>query len=505
MPKLPSVLLVEDQQLLRLGLRVALEGQNCCNVVGEAGDGEAALRETHRLRPEIVLMDVGLPKVDGIEATWKIKQDSPHTRVVMFTSRTDPDAVSSAFGAGADAYCAKDAPVEQVANAISAVMRGEVWLDPAIADVVVSAHSVKNSTYSDMSDKELQILALIRAEMDNRQIADRLNTNPETIVRMMHNIITRFVNGGAEPVEDRDEQKQRERLNQWLTAFADNMEEGTTFCEKYLVREMIGSGGLGAVFKARHLYMDRTVALKLLRPDVSEDRLAMRSFQREAMAIANVQHKNIVSVYDFGISDNHEPYLIMEYVDGTDLANIISKEHRLTPSRTIELAKQICDGLSEAHDKGIIHCDLKPSNILILGQAPNETVKLVDFGLVQLMPRDTSSPQMQMTDKYFICGTPAYMSPEQCAGKSLDARSDVYALGCVLFEALTGQLVFTGSTPMEVFSKQMLEPPPSLNAACDVQLPPELELLVARMLSKDPAARPASMDEVHRKLRAIAT
>ena len=503
MPNGPTVLLVEDQQLLRLGLRVALEAQGCCEVIGEAADGESASRETQRLRPDIVLMDVGLPKVDGIEATWKIKQQLPRTRVIIFTCKTDPVAVSESFGAGADAYCAKDAPVEQIMSAMNAVLRGEVWLDPAIADVVVRAqNNPSNAQGSSMSDQELEILALIRQKMDSSEIARRLNTDTETIIRIMHNIISHFQEGRA--IDGTSEQKQREHLNEWLTACVDNLEEGAVFNEKYLVQKLVGSGGLGAVFKAKHMYIERTVALKLLRPEVSNDRLAMRSFQREATAIANIQHKNIVGVYDFGISVNHEPFLIMEYVDGTNMADILLENRRLLPSRVVNLGMQVCDGLNEAHAKGVVHCDLKPSNILLTGTLSQETVKLVDFGLVQLTPRDGSSAQLKQTERYFVCGTPAYMSPEQCAGKALDARSDIYSLGCVLFEALTGELPFTGNSPMEIFAKQLQVEAPKLSATCpEVTFPRGLEELVARMLAKEPGERPQSMAEVRASLSSI--
>ncbi len=499
MLNLPSVLLVEDHKLLRLGLRVGLEEQSCCKIVGEAGDGETAIKAALRLLPDVILMDIGLPSIDGIEATWKIKQELPRTRVVMFTAETNPSAISAAFGAGADAYCVKSTPVEQVANAISAVMKGEVWLDPEIANSVLAAQKVDDKFPSRMSEKELEILTLIMSNMDTEQIASHLKTTKENISRIMHEIMSRFVNKSAS--DDTTQDKERGRLNEWLTAFIDNIGDGNIFGEKYLVQELIGSGGLGAVFKAKHMYMDRTVALKLLHPEVSEDRFVMRSFQREAMSIASLHHKNIVDVYDFGISANREPFLIMEYIAGTSLADILQAEHHLSLARVIHLSLQICDGLAEAHAHGIVHCDLKPSNVLIAGPPWLETVKLVDFGLVQVMAPETSSAQTKLTDRYFISGTASYMPPEQCAGKPCDARSDVYALGCILFEMLSGQCVFSGNSAMEVIAQQMQSTPPTISSACSqYQILPELEALVSQMLAKDPALRPQSMKDVRASL-----
>ncbi len=498
MSKFPSVLLVEDESLLRLGLRISLERLGCCEILGEVGSGEAAVRETQRLRPEIILMDIGLPGIDGIEATWRIKNEFPRTRIVMFTARNTPDDVTAALGAGADGYCAKDSTVEHIASAIETVMRGEVWLDPAIADTVINGDELTKVKTVSFAAMEMQILEMIKNGENNAAIAKQLKTTKEAVARAMRNVMQRFM-VLSEPAE-KVQSSARVSSNEWLTVFVENLDEGRVFADKYLIENLLGAGGVGAVFKAKHLYIDRYVALKLLQPQLSQDRLAMRTFQREAMAIANVQHKNIVSVYDFGISCNQEPFLVMEYVDGTDLAEILTKESTLSVQRVINLAVQICSGLVEAHSKGIIHCDLKPSNILILGQDPQETVKLVDFGLAQILPHE-STVQSQLTDKFFVCGTPLYMPPEQCAGEQLDARSDIYSLGCILYEALTGVRIFEGKTALETFAKQsVFVPPPMSSIHPQRQFSAALEACVSSMLAKKPADRPQSMKEVMKQL-----
>jgi serine/threonine-protein kinase len=242
------------------------------------------------------------------------------------------------------------------------------------------------------------------------------------------------------------------------------------------------------------------VALKLLRSDLIEDPKSLKDFQREAKAIATLQHPNIVTIYDFGISQNKEPYLVMEYVAGHDLGSVVEKEKPLSVSRLIGICLQICAGLTAAHSKNIIHCDLKPSNILISGSEPNETVKLVDFGLAQIVSRETT-PQTKMTPNLITCGTPLYMSPEQSLGQSMDERCDMYSLGCLMFECFTGINPFRGETVQETFERQVQMVPPLMDSVYAAgKFPPELVALVDQMLAKEPAARPQSMEEVGKRL-----
>jgi len=491
----PSILLVEDQKLLRLGLRVSLEKTGCYQVLGEVGDGESAVREAQRLHPDIVIMDVGLPGIDGIEATWQIKQVEPRTHVIMFTSQNSQSAITAALSAGADGYCTKDTPLEQIPSAIDTVLRGEVWLDPMVADAVVNYHgNEKEKGITPLSDMEKQVLALIKQGLQNHLIAARLKTTTEMVARVMNNIIHQFVQKSVN--QDVTVQISEGSSKSWLTEFAENITAGKVFADKYKIESLLGYGGIGAVYKAKHIYMDRYVALKVLRPELTEDRLAVRNFQLEARAIANVQHKNIVAVHDFGISQKREPYLIMEYIDGTNLADILDKQKRLQTNRFLSICLQACDGLIEAHSNGIIHCDLKPSNILIVGSYPDEQVKLVDFGLAQILSHAPDGDSGK-SEKIFVSGTPRYMSPEQCMGRNLDKRSDIYSLACVMYEALTGFSAFQGKNAMESFAKQCnYIPPPMSSIYPEGQFSPRLEKCVARMLAKDPDDRLGSMEEV---------
>jgi serine/threonine-protein kinase len=240
--------------------------------------------------------------------------------------------------------------------------------------------------------------------------------------------------------------------------------------------------------------MERPVALKVLLPEFAEDPQAVRNFQREAKAIANLQHRNIVHIYDFGISKEREPYLVMEYIDGKDLADVLAQEPHMPVRRVISLCLQICAGLAEAHAHNVLHCDLKPSNVLISGAPPDELVKVVDFGLAQITPRAPSG-QHTVTDKFFVEGTPLYMAPEQTAGRKLDARTDVYSLGCMMYEALAGVNPFRGVNAMETFRLHLELVPEPISTVCpEKNFPGLLSSLINRMLAKEPAQRPGSMD-----------
>jgi serine/threonine protein kinase/CheY-like chemotaxis protein len=501
MSLIPSVLLVEDHLLTLAGLRLSLEHLHCCSISGEASDGDAAVQEAQRLRPDVILMDVGLPGIDGIEATWRIKQLLPRTRVIMFTSHTSPEDITAALGAGADGYCSKSVSVEQIAAAISAVMRGEVWLDPDIATAIVDIRALAGAK-TDSVSLEVEILSMIKEGIENREIAIRLNISPEKVTRIMQKLIHQFMEKSESNKLSR--QTEKKLSHDWLTAFVDGLDNEKTFADKYLIEKLIGTGGIGAVFKAKHMYMDRNVALKILHPEFVSNRLAMRNFQGEAKAIASLQHKNIVGVYDFGLSPDLKPFLVMEYVDGSDLGEILAKESPMPVSRVLTIALQVCAGLAEAHAHGIIHCDLKPSNILIQGVDFEGDVKVVDFGLAQIKPPDNADDDNEITAKIFISGTPLYMSPEQCNGQPLTGLSDIYALGCILYEALAGVNIFEDSTPMGTFVKQCdFNPPPMSVTYPSGLFSKQLEDLVSNMLAKDPAKRPQSMSEVISALTAI--
>jgi serine/threonine protein kinase len=278
---------------------------------------------------------------------------------------------------------------------------------------------------------------------------------------------------------------------------------GTVVAERYRVLELVGKGGMGVVYKARHEMMERTVALKMLLPQLLADENAVPRFQREARAASRINHSNIIGLHDFGQTEDGRPYLVMDYIEGESLSDVLKREGQLGVSRSAHIFIQVCDALSHAHELGIIHRDLKPGNIMLVpAEDARDFVKVVDFGIAKMYEAEEGHEAQKLTATGELFGSPVYMSPEQCAGQQLDARSDVYALGCVMYETLTGKLPCAGKTVIETVSRQMNTIPPGFaDARPDLYIPEWIEGIIFRALQKDPAKRQQSMRDLQEEIR----
>lgn len=269
---------------------------------------------------------------------------------------------------------------------------------------------------------------------------------------------------------------------------------GTILDNKYRIEEKIGEGGMGRVYRATHIHMDHTVAVKILHSHLSSDQTALERFRREARAAAQLHHPNAVAVTDFGVTMNDRvAYLVMEFLDGLDLRQRIDKQRQLDCEETCSIVQQICSALDAAHSNGIIHRDLKPDNIWLFKSADGvERVKVLDFGIAKLQ---STTEMIKLTQQGVIVGTPHYMSPEQCSGEELDARSDLYSLGVIIYEMLTGWVPFQAPTPIAVAIKhatQKPDPPRKLRA----DIPNDVEAVVMRALEKKQQDRQSSALEL---------
>lgn len=275
--------------------------------------------------------------------------------------------------------------------------------------------------------------------------------------------------------------------------------------QKYKVLEMLGHGGMGAVYKVHHLQLNKTMALKTFRSSEINSSSWLR-FQREAQAIARLDHPNVVKVFDFGIAERAGgiPFYTMELLEGETLAERLKKTGRLNQAETIRLFIQISDGLAAVHSKGIVHGDIKPANIFLEAglRAGEVRARLVDFGIASLMT-DRPDDDQYVTSEIF--GSPLYMSPEQFNGKKLTAASDIYSCGCALFETLTGALPLVGKSALATMNLHLNTPAPPLSSRLKSAVPPQrLEGLVSRMLAKYPQERPQSFTAVVDELKGIA-
>ena len=274
---------------------------------------------------------------------------------------------------------------------------------------------------------------------------------------------------------------------------------GSFLAGKYRILEKIGEGGMGTVFLANQEPIDRQVAIKVLHHSLTNDEVAVRRFEREARVISRMRHPNTVTVYDFGRTQAEELYLVMEFLEGQTVAQLVRAGGPLPGLRGARIIRQACGSLSEAHELGIIHRDLKPDNIFLTRFGDQQDfVKVLDFGLVKLADNDSVH---QLTQAGKVYGTPRYMAPEQAEGKPIDHRSDIYTLGVVLYELLMGRPLFVAETMVALLVKHIQQPPPPMAAVRpDLDVDPRLESIVMWALAKKPEDRPQSVKELAREL-----
>jgi eukaryotic-like serine/threonine-protein kinase len=270
----------------------------------------------------------------------------------------------------------------------------------------------------------------------------------------------------------------------------------------YRLVHLIGRGGMGEVWHATHRMLARPAAVKLIKPEIlgtrnsKETTTVIQRFRREAEASSCLQSPHTIRLYDFGETRDGTFYFVMELLDGLDLETLVRRYGPLPPERVVHLLRQACHSLGEAHDRGIIHRDVKPANIYLcrLGRE-FDFVKVLDFGLVKYDSDESMLDTMKGADD-LTTGTPAYMAPEMASGDAVDRRADLYALGCVAYWLLTGEMVFTAESPLKMLIQhiQAVPVPPSIRSGRPI--PPDLERLIMRCLEKDPGKRPATADEL---------
>jgi serine/threonine-protein kinase len=269
----------------------------------------------------------------------------------------------------------------------------------------------------------------------------------------------------------------------------------------YVLGDLIGAGGMGEVWQATHRFLARPAAIKLIKPAVlgamtrQQSDVLVQRFRREAQAAATLRSPHTIHLYDFGVTSDGTFYYVMELLNGMDLQTLVSTFGPLPAARTIYLLQQACESLAEAHERGLVHRDIKPGNIQVcrMGQY-SDWVKVLDFGLVKSQAGEVHGPGL--TAPNTVTGTPAYLSPESALGEAVDQRTDIYALGCVAYWMLTGRYVFTGDSAMQIVARHVSsEPvPPSRHSAFDVS--PALDELVLACLKKKPSDRPATAREL---------
>src|SRR5918997_2959284 len=268
-----------------------------------------------------------------------------------------------------------------------------------------------------------------------------------------------------------------------------------TLDARYLLERRIGHGGMGVVFQARHIFLKTSHAIKVILPDlVGNDPMLVTRFRQEALAAAAIRHQNIIAVTDFGVARGTMPFLVMEFVQGKSLHDILSAEGALPPTRALEMMSAIGAGVAAAHRQNIVHRDLKPLNIMIQeDMSAAEGLKVLDFGLAKIKSGELLGSFVQAKTSGLM-GSPFYMAPEQWGDEEPDARADIYSLGVILFQMLGGDVPFKGTSIPSIMKKHLTTAPPTF-ASLGVQVPPQIEAVVRHALEKEAENRPASVED----------
>jgi len=430
-----SLLVVDDQETNRDILSRYLRRHGHQVTAATGGREALTLLADHRF--DLILLDVVMPDMNGYEVLEALKSNDSLNRipVILISALDDTLGKVEAFRAGGVDYVTKPFQAEEVIARVENQLR------------------------------------LSRLQQDlARQNEELLQKNKELTLA-------------------------QKRTDMVFSALAEAL-PGTVLDGKYRLDEKIGAGGFGAVYRGRHLGLDQPVAIKIFRPTSGNDTTdALERFRQEGIAASRIKHPNTVEILDNGISSTGIAYLVMELLQGHTLAAALRDSAVLPLQRTIEILVPVCETLAEFHAAGIVHRDVKPSNIFLHSGRNGEVVKLLDFGMSKMWRATIDQTQDTTTISGFIAGTPSYMSPERLLNRHYDGRSDVYSVGVILYRMLSGKLPFQseeGSDFEQVMMKLTAEPP-SLRAH-DPVLPQGLDELVSRMLSKDPQNRPEAKD-----------
>jgi CheY-like chemotaxis protein/tRNA A-37 threonylcarbamoyl transferase component Bud32 len=483
------VLVVDDEAGNRDLLSRRLQREGYATVA--ASGGHDALAVVAREPVDVVLLDVMMPDLDGLAVLERLKAD-PATRdvpVIMISALDDLAAIARCIEAGAVDYLPK--PFEPV------ILRARL------------AASLAEKRFRDQERDLVRALGMVTAAASAVEagayqpgLLGIVAQRPDAVGRL-----ARVMDRMATEVGER-ESRLRGRLERLRTEIGvarlsqdfpvqvdgDHLGTGQTFANRYIVESVLGRGGMGTVYKAKDTELNEIVAIKTLRPELVADEGSRERFKDEIRLTRRITHRNVVRTHDFGEA-NGLWYITMEYVEGLTVRELLDNRGTLGVESTLAIGTQLAESLSVAHATGVIHRDIKPQNLLL---DAGGVLKVMDFGVARL-----AESTARHTQAGLIVGTPAYMSPEQLTGDEVDARSDLYAVGAVLFELLTGRLPLEGPTVMALFAKVLSEDPPRPGSLAG-GVPPALDDLVLRLLAKRPEDRVPSAAVLLEQLQALA-
>ena len=479
------ILVVDDQEDNRAVLERRLRRQG--HSVECVSGGHAALAQLQRVRFDLVLLDVLMPDLDGLAVLERIKAN-PATRdipVIMISALDDVASVVRCIERGAEDHLPKPFDPVLLRARISACLEKKRLRDVEleylreVGRVIQAASAVEAGTYvgGELAEVARRGDELGRLARVFDTMADHVRAR-EARLRDQVEALRREIAGAtssARPEEPRE-------VPTLLT--------GTVFADRYEIQEEIGSGGMGMVYRALDRELNERVAIKTLRAELLREPGQVQRFKSEIRLARHISNKHVVRTHDIGERDGVY-YLTMEYVEGITVRSLLDTRGRLGVAPTLAIASQLAQSLAAAHEQGVIHRDIKPQNLLL---DANGVLKVMDFGVARVSGASTGATEVGM-----VLGTPAYMAPEQLLAEEIDERVDLFSMGVVLFECLTGRLPFEGTTIMSFIARVMRDEAPS-PSSLNPEVSAGVSALVLRLLSKDPSGRPASASELVRLL-----
>lgn len=460
-----NVLVVEDDPTLAKLIAEVLSNDE--HAVDVLNDGEEGARQLCSGQYALAVLDWDLPGKCGPDICRAYRESGGKSPVLMLTGRSKPTEIETGFDAGADDYLTKPFSLKEFRARVKALLRrtGEYQIPEAVSSAPVVTPKPPAPPAEQPAIKSCWVCG--------REFDLSYELCPDDGCNL--------VLAKADPLI------------------------GQILDDRYTVTERVARGGMGAIYKGHHERLRKPVAVKVLHSTVFfEDPAAIKRLGQEAVIVGRLNHPNIVSVYDFGVTPTGLPYLVMDFLDGITLGDVVKKDGPLTVDRAINLFLQIAGGMRAAHEAGLIHRDLKPSNIMLLNDSGNqELAKILDFGIAKVLPESGIDIE-KLTQTGETLGTVFYMSPEQCSGGQLDYRSDIYSLGCVMYEALIGLPPFQSKNPLATIQLQVKgKPLPFNEARPDYSIPAELEAIVMKTLEKEPSKRHQSMSELRDDIRKL--
>ena len=526
-----TVLIVEDDATLLRGLKDNFDSRGYR--VLTAADGEAGLRTALEAQPDVVLLDIMLPRMNGFEICRQVREAELDMPIIMLTAKGQEEDIVRGLNLGADDYMTKPFGIKELLARVNAFLRRrqapptELYRFGRLELDLASHKLFRQGAEVQLTPKEFRLLelfvrragrALTRDEiMDNvwgtgvlvtSRSVDRCvttlrakiepDTRRPTYIRTIRDVGYRFEADDLTegPLEEPVTHRRTE------TEPPEILREGTRL-GRYSIRSFLDHGGMGQVYRARDTRLERDVAIKVLPSHLSTSSDALARFEREARAVASLSHPAILAIYDVG-GDGSLSYAVMELLEGETLRERIGRGV-VDWQTAARIGIAVADGLSAAHTQGIVHRDIKPSNIFLTDDG---AVKILDFGLARVTggldgePYSDAPTLPLLTVAGTLVGTAGYLSPEQLRGQVTDARSDLFSLGCVLYEMVTGHGPFTRETFADTMAAILREDPPPLGAA-RIDLPHDLVGLIERCLDREPQSRVQSARELARELRAL--